>query len=169
MEIGVAWGYHAEHILLSLPNINYTGIDPYLAGYDKNDAFPAFVSALFKDSEQNSMDRLYEAVKLELAEKFPRRAAIIRSKSTDWINSQSEKFDLIFLDGDHTFDTVKKELAGFWSAVNEGGILAGDDYDWPEVKKAVDEFAIEKKLDVKFLSKESRGYPTYFFLKQTPL
>ena len=53
--------------------------------------------------------------------------------------------------------------------MNEGGILAGDDYDWPEVKIAVDEFAIEKKLDVKFLSKESRGYPTYFFLKQTHL
>lgn len=169
LEVGVAWGYHAEHILLHLPRIHYTGIDPYLSGYDKNDAFPSFVAELFKDSEQTAMDRLYEAVKIELNEKFPGRVTIDREKSTDWIERKSDKFDVIFLDGDHTFDTVKKELSGFWSALNEGGVLVGDDYDWPEVKKAVDEFANEQKLDVKFLSKESRGYPTYFFLKQTHL
>jgi predicted O-methyltransferase YrrM len=111
------------------------------------------------------MDRLYEAVKLELNEKFPGRATLVREKSTDWMNKKSDKFDVIFLDGDHTFETVKNELSGFWTKVNEGGVLAGDDYDWPEVKKAVDEFANEKKLHVKFLSKEARGYPTYFFLK----
>ena len=165
LEVGVAWGYHAQHLLLNLPSIAYTGIDPYLAGYDKNDAFPTDVTALFKDDEQSSMDRLYEAVKLELNEKFPGRATLVREKSIDWMNKKSDKFDVIFLDGDHTFETVKNELSGFWTKVNEGGVLAGDDYDWPEVKKAVDEFANEKKLHVKFLSKEARGYPTYFFLK----
>jgi len=165
LEVGVAWGYHAQHLLLNLPKIDYTGIDPYLSGYDKNDAFPTFVAKLFNDDEQSSMDRLHEAVKLELNEKFPGRAKLIREKSSNWLDRESEKFDVIFLDGDHTFETVRKELHGFWTKVNEGGVLAGDDYDWPEVKKAVDEFADEKNLRVKFLSKEPRGYPTYFFLK----
>ena len=165
LEVGVAWGYHAQHMLLNLPSIAYTGIDPYLSGYDKNDAFPQDVAKLFRDDEQSSMDRLYQAVKMELNEKFPGRATLVREKSTDWLYKQSDKFDVIFLDGDHTFETVRKELSGYWTKVNEGGVLAGDDYDWPEVKKAVDEFANEKKLHVKFLSKESRGYPTYFFLK----
>jgi hypothetical protein len=165
LEVGVAWGYHAQHLLLNLPSIAYTGIDPYLSGYDKNDAFPTDVADLFRDDEQSSMDRLYEAVKLELNEKFPGRAKLVREKSTDWIENESDKYDVIFLDGDHTFETVRKELSGFWTKVNQGGVLAGDDYDWPEVKKAVDEFANEKKLHVKFLSKEARGYPTYFFLK----
>jgi predicted O-methyltransferase YrrM len=165
LEVGVAWGYHAEHLLLNLPSITYTGIDPYLSGYDKNDGFAADVAELFKDDEQSSMDRLYEAVKLKLIEKFPGRATLVREKSTDWMDKDSNTFDVIFLDGDHTFETVRKELSSFWTKVNEGGILAGDDYDWPEVKKAVDEFANEKKLQIKFLSKESRGYPTYFFLK----
>ena len=165
LEVGVAWGYHAEHLLLKLPSIAYTGVDPYLSGYDKNDAFPTYVADLFQVNEQSSMDRLYEAVKLKLNEEFPGRATLVREKSTDWMDRDLHKFDVIFLDGDHTFETVKKELSGFWSKVNEGGVLAGDDYDWPEVKQAVDEFANEKKLHVKFLSKESRGYPTYFFLK----
>lgn len=167
LEVGVAWGYHAQHLLLNLPSIAYTGIDPYLSGYDKNDAFPGDVAKLFRDDEQGSMDRLYEAVKLELNEKFPGRAKLVREKSTDWMDEESDNFDLIFLDGDHTFEVVRKELSGFWAKVNEGGVLAGDDYDWPEVKKAVDEFANEKKLHVKFLSKEARGYPTYFFLKES--
>ena len=165
LEVGVAWGYHAQHMLLNLPSISYTGIDPYLSGYDKNDAFSTDVADLFRDNEQSAMDRLYEAVKMELNEKFPGRAKLIREKSTDWMYKELDKFDVIFLDGDHTFETIRKELSGYWTKVNEGGVLAGDDYDWPEVKKAVDEFANEKKLHVKFLSKESRGYPTYFFLK----
>lgn len=165
LEVGVAWGYHAQHMLLNLPSIAYTGIDPYLSGYDKNDAFSTDVADLFRDNEQSAMDRLYEAVKMELNEKFPGRAKLIREKSTDWMYKELDKFDVIFLDGDHTFETIRKELSGYWTKVNEGGVLAGDDYDWPEVKKAVDEFANEKKLHVKFLSKESRGYPTYFFLK----
>ncbi len=165
LEVGVAWGYHAQHLLLNLPKIAYTGIDPYLSGYDQNDSFPTFVAKLFNDDEQSSMDRLYEAVKQELNEKFPGRAKLIREKSIDWMDKKSEKFDVIFLDGDHTFETVRKELHGFWTKVNEGGVLAGDDYDWPEVRRAVDEFANEKNLHVKFLSKEPRGYPTYFFLK----
>lgn len=165
LEVGVAWGYHAQHLLFNLPSIAYTGIDPYLSGYDKNDAFPTDVADLFRDDEQSSMDRLYEAVKAELNQKYPGRAKLVREKSTDWMNKESHKYDVIFLDGDHTFETVRKELSGFWTKVNEGGVLAGDDYDWPEVKKAVDEFANEKKLHVKFLSKEARGYPTYFFSK----
>lgn len=169
LEVGVAWGYHAEHILLNLPGIVYTGIDPYFSGYDENDAFPIFVAQLFRDNQQSSMDRLYQAVKMELNEKFPGRATLVREKSIDWIEKQTDKFDVIFLDGDHTYETVKRELSGFWNKVNEGGVLAGDDYDWPEVKEAVDEFAKENNLDLKFLSKESRGYPTYFFHKQSQL
>jgi hypothetical protein len=165
LEVGVAWGYHAEHLLLNLPSVTYTGIDPYLSDYDKNDAFPQFVAELFHDENQPAMDRLYEAVKLGLDEKFPGRSTIVRKKSTIWIHENSEKFDVIFLDGDHTYATVRTELPLYWEALNKGGVLAGDDYDWPEVKRAVDEFTFESKLEIRFLSKESRGYPTYFFVK----
>jgi len=163
LEVGVAWGYHAQHLLLNLSSIVYTGIDPYLSGYDKNDAFPKDVAELFRDDEQSSMDRLYEAVKLELNEKFPGRAKLVRDKSTDWMDKESDKYDLIFLDGDHTFEMVRKELSGFWTKVNEGGILAGDDYDWPEVKKAVDEFANEKNYMLNSCRKKPEGTLLTFF------
>ena len=167
LEVGVAWGYHAEHLLLNMPKVKYVGIDPYLAGYDKEDSFPKFVAQLFNSDEQNSMNRLHAAVKSDLEQNFPGRTRLIRENSLSFAENCDEKFDVIFLDGDHTYSNVLRELEIFWILLEEGGILCGDDYDWPNVKKAVDQFAQEKNLIAYFLSKESRGYPTYFFKKKS--
>lgn len=165
LEIGVAWGYHAEHLLSCLPNIKYTGIDPYQSGYDGKDSFCEYVCKLFNDDEQSSMDRLYTAVKCNLENKYRDRVVILRDSSLNAIKNLTVPFSLIFLDGDHRFENVKQELALFWPLVREGGLLVGDDYDWPDVKKAVDLFAQEQSLAVYFISKESRGYSSYFFHK----
>jgi len=163
LEVGVAYGYHAEHLLKNLPNIKYTGIDPYLADYDLKDGFSKDVSELFKDTPQNAMDRLYLAVVKNLARNYPERSEILRVKSFD--AKLPHQYDLIFLDGDHRYENVSQELKKFFALVHRNGILAGDDYTWPSVKKAVDEFATKNQLDIHFLSKESQGYPTYFFIK----
>jgi predicted O-methyltransferase YrrM len=165
LEIGVAWGYHSEHLLMKMPNVKYVGIDPYLAAYDKEDAFPKFVAELFNSNEQDSMNRLHTAVKSYLEEIAPERVRIVREKSLRFAENCNEKFDLIFLDGDHTYSNVLQELRVFWNLCEKGGIMCGDDYDWPAVKKAVDQFAQENNIITYFLSKESRGYPTFFFKK----
>lgn len=166
LEVGVAWGYHAEHLLMKMPNVKYVGIDPYLADYDKEDVFPQFVAELFNSNEQDSMNRLYVAVQNYLQEIAPKRVKLIREESLSFAENSVDKFDLIFLDGNHTYSNVLSELRVFWNLLEEGGVLCGDDYEWPGVKKAVDQFAQEKNLITYFLSKESRGYPTYFFKKK---
>jgi len=50
--------------------------------------------------------------------------------------------DMIFLDGDHRYDTVVKDIRKAQKLVKEGGIISGHDYGhplWTGVKKAVDE------------------------------
>lgn len=50
--------------------------------------------------------------------------------------------DLIFLDGDHHYLEVLKDIETAKSMLRPGGMLAGHDYthtDWPGVKRAVDE------------------------------
>ena len=39
LEVGVAYGYHAQFLLETLPSISYIGADPYWARYDTNNPF----------------------------------------------------------------------------------------------------------------------------------
>ena len=52
--------------------------------------------------------------------------------------------DIVFIDADHTYEGVKKDIKLWKNKIRKGGTLAGHDYDpagksWAEVKKAVDE------------------------------
>jgi len=50
-------------------------------------------------------------------------------------------FDMVFIDGDHSYDAVLADLVSWAPLIKSQGILAGHDYGggWTGVKKAVDE------------------------------
>jgi len=55
--------------------------------------------------------------------------------------------DFVFIDGAHSFDAVRCDLAAWWPKVRQGGLIAGHDYTHgPEVKAAVDEFVTARGL-----------------------
>lgn len=146
-EIGVAYGYHAEQILHGLPGIGYVGIDPFVPGYDPQDALAKDVQKLFRDTPGNSMDRLYLCVMTKLTARFGRRAVVWRLKSQEAAALfQDRYFDLIYVDGDHTLEGVSQDLSAWFSKIRPGGIFCGDDYDWDGVKRAVDRFTDERGL-----------------------
>lgn len=69
----------------------------------------------------------------------------VRAVRQDSVNA-SKRFedgtlDLVFLDGDHTYEAVKADINAWLPKIKPGGLLAGDDYQpsWPGVIKAVDE------------------------------
>ena len=47
--------------------------------------------------------------------------------------------DAIYIDGDHRYEAVKNDIKAWLPKVKPGGIVAGHDYGWDGVKKAVDE------------------------------
>lgn len=47
--------------------------------------------------------------------------------------------DFVFIDTDHTYDSVKREVLAWLPKMKSGSLLAGHDYDWAQVKRAVDE------------------------------
>lgn len=68
-------------------------------------------------------------------------------------------FDLLYLDADHKYENVAIDLRIWWPKVKSGGCFCGDDYDGKGdhrknpamrfgVKRAVDEFADERGLEV---------------------
>ena len=67
----------------------------------------------------------------------------------------SDKFgkaDLIYIDADHTFNSVHHDITEFWDLLRPGGVIFGDDYNdtWPGVKEAVNLFAenINKEVHI---------------------
>lgn len=50
--------------------------------------------------------------------------------------------EMVFIDGDHRYETVKKDINKALELLAHGGLISGHDYDhpgWPGVKQAVDE------------------------------
>jgi predicted O-methyltransferase YrrM len=55
------------------------------------------------------------------------------SDSVEFLNKNNNKYDFIFLDGDHSYDKVYKELPLAVNILNEGGIILLHDY-FPDCK-----------------------------------
>jgi hypothetical protein len=68
-------------------------------------------------------------------------------------------FDWVYIDGNHNYEFVRRDLQDFASKIKRGGYLTGDDYSWesPEqpgdfpVQRAVEEFAAENQMQVEII------------------
>jgi len=52
------------------------------------------------------------------------------------------KIDMVFIDGDHRYATVVRDIKKAYELLKDGGLICGHDYghpSWPGVKRAVDE------------------------------
>jgi len=49
------------------------------------------------------------------------------------------KVDMVFIDGDHDYPMVKRDIELWMPMLAEGGLISGHDYIWPTVHKAVAE------------------------------
>lgn len=59
-----------------------------------------------------------------------------------------ESIDFLFIDAGHTYEDVINDLNCWYKKVKPGKIISGHDYDWEDVKKAVDEFFGEENIIV---------------------
>jgi hypothetical protein len=59
---------------------------------------------------------------------------------------ENESLSFCFIDANHTYDFVKQDIHHWKYKVRKGGVLAGHDYYWDGVKKAVDEIFPEANI-----------------------
>jgi hypothetical protein len=68
---------------------------------------------------------------------------------TMWMKDTFISLDMIFIDADHDYGAVKKDLINYYPKLKKGGIFAGHDYtENCGVVTAVDEFAADNKLEL---------------------
>jgi len=71
-------------------------------------------------------------------EKYKDRLIAIEGDSSSVAN-QIPFVDLIFIDADHSYKGVCKDIDAYKNKINLGGLLCGHDIDYPGVNKAVKE------------------------------
>jgi predicted O-methyltransferase YrrM len=85
----------------------------------------------------------------------------------DRVSNIVDNIDILFIDGDHTYDGARTDFEMYSKLVNDGGYIIFDDYldtvHSPEVFRAVND--IVKNLDTN--EYEIIGSVTYDFLKDT--
>lgn len=83
----------------------------------------------------------------EIKTKYGDRLIPIEAFSTDGATRISDNIlDLVFIDADHSYEWVKKDIAAYKPKLKSNGWLTGHDIDFPGVNRAVNE--VIKKYDV---------------------
>ena len=165
LEIGVAAGDFSNQLINNLSIKEHHMVDPWVNEGDQTR------SQWF--TSDNPAEESFEFVQ----ERFKNSPTqIIRDYSHNFLinelRSGIQKYDLIYVDGDHHAEAVYLDLVLSWEILNPGGILAGDDYNWvskttnkQEVKVGVIKF--EQTYGVKFnIVKGDNNGLNQFWLKK---
>tara|TARA_B100000965_G_scaffold350869_1_gene325041 strand:- start:125 stop:751 length:627 start_codon:yes stop_codon:yes gene_type:complete len=165
LEVGVFHGVTARNICELLYKIHkndfkYIGLDLFEESEEnKSEVIPNtnFSNPLKKIyfryiKKQNPYSK--EAVE-DLLKKFQNNVDLIKGNSNLVLkNIDMSKVDYVFLDGGHTYETVKNDLESCLEVINSNGTILCDDYNFghlPDVKNAIDEFVKKNNLNCHIL------------------
>ena len=165
LEIGVFHGVTSRNVcemlyLLHGNDFKFTGIDLFSHEVVSKDEYipQTKFSNPLKTIYYNYIIRLdpysHQSV-LKLLKKFEKNINIIKGNSNMILKEIPSKFDYVFLDGGHKYETVKNDLKNLTQVINNGGIILCDDYNLsyaPGVKKAIDDYVLEKNFNLKILN-----------------
>ena len=165
LEVGVFHGVTARNICELLYKIHkddfkYIGLDLFEESKEnKSEVIPntnfsnPLKNIYFKYiKKQNPYSQ--EAVE-DLLKKFQNNVNLIKGNSNLVLKKiDMSKVDYVFLDGGHSYETVKNDLECCLEVINSNGIILCDDYNFghlPDVKNAIDEFVKKNNLNCQIL------------------
>ena len=99
---------------------------------------------------------------------FKRKVTILRGLSYKMSEEiEDNTLSMVYIDADHSYEGVKRDLNAFYSKVRSGGIIAGHDYTSPDygVFQAVAEFCKEKNY-TPILIPENGSDSSFYFIKR---
>lgn len=141
LEIGVWAGRSMYHWAANAPSARMVALDPgygyTLTDLKKND--PAALDWMDGDVDKwNMWDTDVLDVRKSVLTRHDLTNVDLRiDGSTDYLRTNREKFDVIYVDGDHSTAQVYRDIAMARMALKDGGIICGDDYGWASVRQGV--------------------------------
>jgi len=155
VELGVQKAKYSEHILKNWNGRELVLIDIWreLPRESYNDVANVGADAQ-RENLSSAFDRIYS---------FGERATMIRATGHRAVSMfDDNSLDFVYIDANHSYDAVTKDLGMWWHKVKKGGYLCGHDYPYHEVKKAVDEFCLNNGFKM-FISTDD--WSSYFIEK----
>ena len=166
LEIGIFHGVTSRNVcelLYSLHgnNFEFTGIDlfvsdealledEYIPKIQFSNPLKTIYYKYINRLDPYSIDSVHKLLK-----KFQQNINIIKGDSNKVLKEINvDKFDYVFLDGGHKYETVKNDLENLTQIVNNNGTILCDDYNLsyaPGVKKAIENYVVEKNFNLKIL------------------
>ncbi len=133
LEIGVASGTNAFRIMTNLSIKKLYLIDPW-CGYLGLDGHGVI-------GDIKIAEVCYANTKKIMVE-FGDKVQIIRGFSEDVVNTILNDLDFVYIDGNHRYEWVNKDIRNYYPKLKLGGQFAGHDFKKgePGVKKAVEEY-----------------------------
>jgi hypothetical protein len=137
-EIGVWEGRHAKILQNQLDIEKMYLIDPYDA-YEDYEESKSEVERM-RDAKKTAHSKLESYDNVEWVELYSQQAA----------QEIDEQLDYVYIDGNHNYDYVKRDIELSYELVEPGGVIAGHDFSisWSGVIQAVIEFADEEGVEV---------------------
>ncbi len=167
LEIGLFHGVTARNVCdllkkLHGENFQFTGIDLFLKENEisRDEFIPRTkFSNPLKFFYYKYLIRLdpysIESVR-KLLKKYEKNINIIKGDSNKILKEISlDKFDFVFLDGGHKYETVLLDLKYLTKVIKNNGVILCDDYNLtyaPGVKKAIDEYALLNNFNLRILN-----------------
>ena len=157
-EIGVFKGDFSEIILQKIDPIQLHLID----------IFEGKMCSGNKDGDNiiwTELSEDYEFLKTKYENN--KKVTLHKGYSHDILNTFNDNtFDMIYVDGDHSYNGVKRDLEIAFLKVKKGGYICGHDYSnamFPSVVNAVNEFCEKNNLVIKYITED--GCPSYCIIK----
>jgi predicted O-methyltransferase YrrM len=116
-ELGVDKGILFEKFLTDIKDLHLIGVDIFPIVHRK--------------------DRCHA-----IAAEYPDRATLLVMRTSEAAQLVDDaSLDFVFIDADHSYESVKEDIAHWAPKVRKGGWIGGHDYNknWPGVIRAVDE------------------------------
>jgi len=139
LEVGIASGINAESVLQTLNIRMLYLVDPYTPYWQHETRASRFVTHYVRDFDE-AMKRLAP---------FRKRYVLLKMKSDQAVDQVPEDLDFVYIDGDHNYHQVKRDLENFYPRTRSGGIIGGHDFyirDHAGLIRAVIEFTTERNL-----------------------
>ena len=166
LEIGIFHGVTSRNVcellhLIHGNNFEFTGIDLFEHDNKKlneeispRTKFSNPLKNIYYRYITKSDPYSYESVK-KLLKKFKNNINLIKGNSNNVLKEiNTSKFDYVFLDGGHKYETVRNDLESLTNVIRNNGTILCDDYNLayaPGVKKGIDEYIINNNFILKIL------------------